>query len=465
MTAWSTNGRCAVTAVGSTYHDPDGGTGAYYCKATVSTSGQCYIYSSVTGSITDNYNSGEIWVAAIPGSNITKVSISNTASNFTFETAGTHAGDNALGTCFQWIAETRVVDGVTWYRIQWIPSSSTATHNTMYVYITTDLQNGSFTPTVGDGLMFYKPRSVSTTHLNNTVNQKLACYFDSVQGTMGSTNGYMRYYTKHPYMDSISNMAGGPGGIEWRIVTPPGWTPSGNYPLVLWLMPQTDGAEAGSGNENTTYTMTVDGYAALYNCVMVQPYERTQGYWWGNFSDGTHMCNEFLFRVLVPWFQAHMGVSTNRNDIMGIGYSKSAHALLGAMVYYPDVIGEIAVWDGAFLNSYPANNSDLSYDNSTQYGLHDYLTIVAADGTKRNPLKDFKRVYLTGYYTWGADQLAVKSDFDSNGVPYRYRRVLGSKHSWGSSTSGNAWTQDAMSNLFAMRSAILNPSSRSSMFF
>lgn len=459
--AWSGNGR--ILASGG-YPDPDGGSNAFACTQTSATSGQSYFVNpTLSGTVSDVFNSYEIWVAVIPGTNTTTMlAMNNTAGGFIMNFADGHVGENTASSCFSWIAETRTVSGLTWYRVQWVLSASSATHGSMYTYITGDIQNSNFTPVVGHGLYLYKPRAVSTTHFVPTNFQKLAVYYDSTQGTLGSANGYKRYYSKHPNVDDIGAMAGGPGGVEWRVVTPPGWTQQSNLPVVLWLMPIAVGGEAG---ESATYTMTVDNYAALYNVVCIQPFDRSGGYWWGEFDNGTHKLMEFLWRVLIPWARLHLGISSLRNDTMAIGYSKSGNAILASLVLYSDVLGAAVVWDQAALAVYPYGNSDLSYNNKAIYDAHDFLQIVAADPTKLNPLKDFRRLYLDGYYTWGADQLAVKSVLDSNGVPYRYRRVLGSQHSWGSSTSGNLWTQDAMSNLMAMHSAIVNPSARSSMFF
>lgn len=457
MTTWSTNGRCSVTAAGAGVTDPDGGTNAYDWKVTTATSGQYYIYKSVTGSVTDVFNSNEIWVTpknpGTPGA-ITKINFNNTAAGACMDVGPDKAGQNTAAVGYSWIAEKRTIGGRDWYRIQWIPSASSTTHNPTYHYMTTDFQNGNFTGVANDGLYVYKPRAVSTTRLNPTINQKLACYFDSVIGTIGSSGGYERWYYKHPYVDTVTNMAGGPGGIELQVVKPnSGWSLTANLPMLVALKPQTDGAETGSGNQTTLTTFTVDPYANTYNCVVVMPYERpSEGYWWGVMSTGAKNMIGFLGEVLVPYAIQNWGVSRLRNDHLMIGYSKSGNAVFTQILFYPAVWGFIAAWDGAYNNAYPSNNANISYDNSTIYNAYDPLQQLTA---KQASVLDAKRIVLLGYYTWGADQLSMKSALDGLGIQYDYNRVLQSKHSWGSSTSGNVWTPDAVQRLFALRAATI----------
>lgn len=455
MSAWSVGGVSAtIVAAGSGILDPDGGTNAYNWAAGSVTSGQILAYTSITGSLTDSFASSEIWVTPKnPGvAGAIDSIVFNNASNGAVLCVGARSGEGSASDGTAWIAEQRTVGGRIWSRVQWMPTKSTTTHNPIYHYITNNSQNNNAVFVVGDGMYCYHPRAVSTTHLAPSINQQMAMYFDSLQGTMGATNGYERYYFKHPWCDTVANMAGGPGGVEVRVVKPTGWTKTGNYPVVYWLKPIAPGGEAG---EQLTYTMTVDQYANLYNCICVEPFERTQGYWWGKYDDGTHNVYDWLYQVLVPWVRANLGVSSLKIDTLFISYSKGGNHLASSSINYAPVVGVAGWWDAATDSVYPAANADLSYNTVTIYNQYDFQHMVAASPTILNVLKDGKHVISDGYYAWGPDQLNLKAVYDANSVPYDYRRVLGSMHSWGSSTSGNLWTQDLVARMFALRSAFI----------
>jgi hypothetical protein len=437
ISAWTPTN---VTVTGS-QPDPAGGSTAY--KLTMANgTGASYSITRNASSAPANINSGqEVWFGYESGCNIKGIHFysssdggahSNTSIKIDDEQA--RLEDSSIA-----IVERKVVGSITWVRIwmQFQEAVSQGPQNFTF-YFDTDISGTlQSTFTTSDFLYMWKPRTADG-NLPFTAAQRYGVYYRSV------ASGVETWTVNSPYSNTAADLDASP--IEFWVIKPTGWSSTGQYP-VLYALPA---LSIGTENLRTIFA----SYPDEYGCVVVIPYFRSEGafYWAGSTASGTH--NDHLSTVAIRDMAIKaMGASSNKDEHLLIGYSKTGFAALNLLMLNPTKFGYAYAWDGKYDNNYATEAATYGWNNyfgsSGQFQLYDPKVIAP---TYKANVSDTTRIYLSGYYTFGADQLSIKAVFDAESIPYNYQRTLESAHSW---TSG--WLAQAVEDLFLMADLIDPP--------
>lgn len=370
-----------------------------------------------------------------------------------FDTEETTAGD-----CYIQVME-RWTDGDGWdckrIQLRRTDLAPGGVGSQMYLYFGRNIGTLNPTTTAGertagtDVSYFSSPKMIGDVALPFNDGDKISAHYgNSMSGIVEN------WYYKWARADQESHMAGGayPGGNDFKIIKPPGWTKTGNYPLILFLPPLPETGETGGGNPTVLATIqdATALYATTYGAVVIAPQERAGGsFWWGKLNTGLKDYYTFIFDALIPWARKNMGVGPQRRDIMIVAYSKSANAAL-SMLLQSNNVGGIVIGDTAYNNAYPDNIADQGFGTSGQYALFDPKQIIDANLSKVN---DVKRITVSGAYTWTADQTSMLAAFDAKGVLYDKTATTWTRHSWGPTGTNNGWTPIAVANMFSQRAS------------
>jgi hypothetical protein len=464
MTGW-TKSNVNIDACDGTSGKPDinspGGNGKMYrITPTGSGSARRLFYKDPVGSGTEVCSGMEAWILMKSGS----------VTNFISYSPGSGAGiinpqtgQNSASNCHSTVVETitNYYGGMDAHRVQWrrIESASGGANNN-YWDLMQDTQNTTFNLAGGDlaaaGIYMSEPRRVDDVKLPFTASDKLAAYIDDAASTaLGVTGGKVLYY-KHPYVDTDTAMAGGPGGVVVKMILPSGHNPAlANYPVLFINLAQTDGAETGASHPtawDTAKDATAD-YANTYNCVVVVTYERpSEGYWGGVFDNGSKNMWDFYPDVLLPYLIKNFGVSPDREDHLGSGYSKGANFWAGQILLKSYAWGQVGLADGAYLNTPLNNNADLNYGPThTLYNAHDAYQQLTSN---LPAVQGNARIALWGGYAWNTDLAAFKALLDANGINYSYSSTAWTYHGFGPTGINTGYYPVMVASMFANRARI-----------
>lgn len=430
MTSWTATRLTAASGQA----DPDGGTNAYKFTAGNNAS-TTFTLARTAGAAPSEKNSGfEIWVKP---DGITKFMI------YPSEDGGTHYAyfdlTNKYVRAVQAVANIIETSG-SWYRIwfNYVNATSAGPRTyTLYACSTFGSTTATFTGT--EAIHFYEPRTAQQGTLPFTEQQKLSVEYQSVSGGVESWG-----YT-HPKLNTSADMT--TTRLEIQVIKPTGWTNSGTY-KVLYALPALNKSQ-----EDFAATFTSGGYADTYNCVIVIPFcgrNFITGYW-GVLPDGTRDEYGWLADVLTSFANSHLGGSTDPDDNLLVGYSKSANAAYHMLLRRPDKFGFAAGWDGTWEMDWgPAGTPGTALYYSFEYGfetedqwrLFDPLTILP---NYLSSVNDRTRLVLTGYETFQSDQVVMKAALDTYSIGYSYDATDTGNHSW-----AGGWLSDTLQRLFTI---------------
>lgn len=438
MTTWTVSG-CTITAAAGVTH-PDGTGAVYEVKPTAAGTASRTFYRTVSPAPSVFSSGYEIWVGTKAGSPTNVLSFNNAVANTFYDFV---TDMNECGNMYSAVVETRVVAGITWKRCQ-VQRLSTApsAQATMFHYLCKTTNTNSYDITAGElascGIYVCDPRWVGSTSLPFTPRQKMACYRDTAFVGTGE-----RWYYKHPFVDTESNMAGGPGGLTIRVLKPTGWTKTGNYKVLYCLPALIDTTETSLGHATATQTMIDGDYHNTYNCVVVIPYDRNNFLWWGCKADGSANTHDFMAFVLRQWTIDLLGASPDRNKHVLLGYSKSAFAAHSLMLRHSDKFGYAAGWDSPLINAWPNNQTPDAFTTQAQFNLYDPIQLLP---TKVSAIDDKRRILVMGYEVFESETNAFMTALNSYNVSYYLRLVDEGVHSWGTTT----WVPVAVAELMKL---------------
>lgn len=324
-----------------------------------------------------------------------------------------------------------------WYRIwfNYFESAGAGPRNFYIYFCSTFGSHASATFTGTEAIYLWKPRTAQNGTLPLTIYQKLAIEYVS------TASGQERWDFTHPYVNSVSDV----GLNKYRIdvIKPSGWANTGDYTGVYALPALSRASEPGT---DVASTFVSGDYANTYDCVIIVPYDKSGTNWYGEKNDGTYNTHAFTALVLTSFAREFLGVSTERNNNLLVGYSKSANGGLSLMLRNPTKFGAGAFWDGAWTQNWTfvnGNGGNLNFGTEAQWQLYNPNDILTSYLSSVN---DKTRIALLGYYTFGADLTAFKATLDANSVPYDYDSTLRGSHAYNA-----GWLSDAMSRLFAIQ--------------
>lgn len=415
--------------------DPLGGTNAYRAAADSTATHNRYIFKAASVTPTSFEAALDIWVK--PGALDVILIYPNEDGGVHYMYLDPVTGETAGVSMYGGIVE-RGANG--WVRIQAsFIDATTAGAKTWVIYcVKTILGGTSQAATAGDAIYFFNPRTADG-QLPYYERQKILMYHD-VAGDSGVQKSY-RYKTR--YMDAASDYGGSGAYKFFKIIFPTGYDPTArSYPIIWALSALSESTETAVGNTQMgTYLASID-LANTWNCIVAMPFCKGDGgCWWGRKANGTADNSFVVSDQLWDWVTTFLGVSTNPEWHLAIGYSKSWMGALSLKIRKPTKFGYAVGYDAPFdqdTTGWSANNAGTEFTDQATFRLYNPVSIIPAN---LSSLNDKKRIAIYGYNAFQSSESALTSILTSNSILYDYTSVSRSRHAWDTSP---AWVASAV---------------------
>jgi hypothetical protein len=466
VTTWGSSWSARAVAAGITH--PDGAGTVYSVIPFAAGSNNLAVGRALSPTPTTRESSFECWfgIAAANPLRCIQLNFGLGGGYFNFDTLETTAGD-----CYIWPMEQKTISGILWTRVQLLRTSGGSATLGYNMNISMCRNFTSNAPTITSGerpnciLYMASPFSVGDVVAPFTQHQKMSWHINAANTTAMATTNAEEINYKHPYMDTVANMAGGayPSGAPYiRIIKPTGWVKGGAYPVIVVLPPLPENLQ-GSDPLSWDAAKSLITVANTNNALVVTPFARDGAYWWGERTASPERKGaKWLEEVLFQWLTEVYSASTETTDRLVVSYSKGPLAALGTKLLNPSWAGFFGFADGAWLNNYPSNQSDSDYNTAALYNARDPKQILAAN---KSAITAYKCITLQSGPTWSADHTSFTATLTSEGVPFDVITPAITTHRWGTAAVNGDWTRIMVEAMFAQRAAYLTPLSTSTMFF
>ena len=408
--------------------DPFGGTDAYLVETYSASNTAQYIEEAAAATPSEDDAGFEIWVKS-NGHDVLRI-------NPQEETAG-HFAAISLTTGEKYVDDAQIAIVETagsWHRIWYRTINASAPPETFRLYMCKAL--GDITPDsdANEGAYFYLPRTADGI-------LPFTAYQSFNFELTGSAGGINTYEYTHPFIDTGADVNTTRYAID--VIKPSTWDAGNTYKRVFALPAQ------AKGSEDVAADFIAGDYADRYDVVVIIPYVKNTGPWWGTRNDGTGLQENMLVEVVTQFSENELACSGLRDDTFVIGYSKSGNGAYSLILRNPAVFGYVCSWDGAFSNTWDNSGLDTNFGTEAHWETFDPLQILAANVASVN---DSERLVLLGYESWQSSQTAMQSALDSNSVDYKYYAEDTGDHSW-----GGGWLENGMSELMLLGGVDIDP--------
>jgi hypothetical protein len=256
---------------------------------------------------------------------------------------------------------------------------------------------------------------------------------------IGETDGVHQWGYKTAHVDSSADLD--PGAPEYliEIVLPDSYPSGGPYP-VLYL----GGVNTVPGVHGDPLRIAQqEGIHNTYGCILVSNTWKSIP-WYGTKNDSTRRYDTHIKWNIFPLLVQEYNASTDREDRLVMGFSKSGWGALSLILKSPTYFGYAAAWDAPWDMAYGSWGSGDAFGTEARFNSYDPKQILAANVAAVN---DRERLWISAGKTFLTHHAPMVTRLVEQDVPHRARYLEAAAHEW-----NPEWMNMACRELFDMRS-------------